>query len=87
MACARPLLVCSGASSPIVRFLQPIGCAKLITEYDVDQKTDEMAKWLGSITRGQLIEMGNKGLDIIRKHYTKEIVTQQYVELIQSITK
>ena len=87
MACARPLLVCSGANSPIVKFLQPIRCAKLITEYDVDQKTDEMAKWLGSITRGQLIEMGNKGLDIIRKHYTKEIVTQQYVELIQSITK
>lgn len=85
MACAKPLLVGSGLNTPIVNFLQPVGCAKLVYSHDLEQKTDEMATWLASVTRDELREMGAKGENIISQSYTKEIVTQNYVQLIDSI--
>lgn len=87
MACGRPLLVCSGEKTPIVNFLKPIGCAKIVTNHDLEQKTDEMAQWLSIVTREKLREMGTKGEDIIKAKYTKEIVTRQYVDLIDSLLK
>lgn len=85
MACARPLLVCSGNDTPIVNFLRPIGCAKLVTSHDLEYKTDEMAKWLSSITREVLRDMGSKGESVIQQTYTKEKVTKEYVDLIDSL--
>ena len=85
MACGRPLLVCSGMNTPIVNFLDPVGCAKLVTSHDLDEKTDEMAAWLRSMTREQLREMGVRGEDVIKTQYTKEIVTAQYVDLCESL--
>lgn len=87
MACGRPLLVCSGENTPIVNFLNPVGCAKLVTTHDLEKKTDEMADWLASVTRNQLREMGAKGENVIKALYTKEIVTTQYVELCESLLK
>ena len=87
MACARPLLVCSGEKTPIVNFLKPIGCAKIVTNHDLEQKTDEMAQWLNTITRKELREMGAKGENLIKAKYTKEAVTKQYVDLIDSLLK
>lgn len=87
MACARPLLVCSGDNTPIVNFLKPVGCAKLVTDHDLERKTDEMAKWLSTITRADLRQMGVKGESVINQSYTKEKVTRQYVELVDSILK
>lgn len=85
MACARPLLVCSGNDTPIVNFLRPIGCAKLVTSHDLEYKTDEMAKWLSSITREELRDMGSKGESVIQQTYTKEKVSKEYVDLIDSL--
>lgn len=85
MACARPLVVCSGKNTPIVNFLEPVGCAKLVTNHDLEEKTDEMAAWLETITREQLREMGMRGEKVIQEGYTKEIVTKQYVELVESL--
>ena len=87
MACGRPLLVCSGENTPIVNFLKPVGCAKLVTNHDLEQKTDERAGWLRGITREKLREMGTLGEDTIKAQYTKEIVTKQYVSLIDSLLK
>lgn len=87
MACGRPLLVCSGKDTPIVNFLNPIGCAKIVTEHNLEKKTDEIAQWLSTITREKLQEMGAKGESTIKAQYTKEIVTQQYVDLIDSLIK
>ena len=87
MACGCPLVVCSGKNTPIVNFLEHVGCAKLVTNHDLEKKTDEIATWLGSVTREQLIEMGKKGEDVIKARYTKEIVTSQYVELCESLLK
>ena len=81
MGCGRPLLVCSGDSTPIVNFLKPIGCAKLVTNHDLEQKTDEMAEWLRSMSREKLREMGSKGEAVIQAEYTKDIVASKYVEL------
>lgn len=87
MSCARPLLVCSGENTPIVNFLKPIGCAKLVTDHDLERKTDEMADWLSGMTREKLREMGRMGKEVIMKSYTKEKVTAQYVELVDSLLK
>jgi glycosyltransferase involved in cell wall biosynthesis len=87
MACSRPLIVCSGENTPIVNFLNPVGCAKLVTTHDLEKKTDEMAAWLATTTREQLREMGAKGESVIKAQYTKEIVTAQYVELCESLLK
>lgn len=87
MACGRPLLICSGENTPIVNFLQPVGCAKLVTEHDLEKKTDEMAAWLGSMSREKLREMGAKGEQVILGQYTKEIVANQYVDLCEELVK
>ena len=87
MACERPLLVLSGENTPIVNFLKDKGCAKLITEQDFGKKVDKMVAWLGSVTREELKEMGRKGLAEIEAKYTKEKVTDMYVELVDTLTK
>lgn len=87
MACGRPLLVCSGKGTPIVNFLEPLGCAKIITDHDLEHKTDKMAQWLSTMTREKLREMGAKGEKTIKAKYTKEIVTKQYIDLVDSLIK
>lgn len=87
MACERPLLVLSGENTPIVNFLKDKGCAKLITEQDFETKVDEMVTWLRSVSRDELKEMGRKGLAEIKAKYTKEKVTDMYVELVDTLTK
>lgn len=87
MACQRPLLVLSGEGTPIVNFLKDKGCAKLITEQDFGKKVDEMASWLRSVTKEELRAMGSCGLAEIQANYTKERVTDMYVDLIDTLTK
>lgn len=81
MACNRPLLVMSGEHTPIVNFLSDKHCAKLVT----DRSVDKMVDWMRQLTRAELQEMGRNGLDTIQKHYTKEIVTRQYTDLVQDL--
>ena len=82
MACERPMLILSGENTPIVNFLKDKGCAKLITEKDFEKKVTETVEWLRKVTKEELMEMGKRGLTEIRSKYTKEKVTNQYVELI-----
>ena len=87
MACGRPLLVSSGENTPIVNFLNPLGCAKLVTDHDLEHKTDEMAVWIANMTRDELRNMGTKGESEIKLKYSKNIVTGQYVSLVESLLK
>lgn len=87
MACERPLLVSSGENTPIVNFLKDKGCAKLITEKDFNKKVNEMVEWLRHVTKEELSQMGKKGLAEIQAKYTKEKVTDMYVDLVDSIIK
>ena len=85
MACERPLLVLSSENTPIINFLKDKGCAKLITEKDFEKKVDEMVAWLSQITKEELREMGKRGLAEIQAKYTKEKVTDMYVDLVDSL--
>ena len=85
MACERPLLVSSGENTPIVNFLKDKGCAKLITEKDFNKKVNEMIEWLRHVTKEDLSQMGKKGLAEIQAKYTKEKVTDMYVDLVDSL--
>lgn len=87
MACERPLLVSSGENTPIVNFLKDKGCAKLITEKDFVKKVNEMVEWLRTVTKEELFQMGKKGLAEIQAKYTKEKVTDMYVDLVDSLLK
>ena len=87
MACQRPLLVLSGENTPIVNFLKDKGCVKLVTEKDFEKKVDEMVSWLSEITKEELREMGKRGLAEIEAKYTKEKVTDMYVDLVDSLVK
>lgn len=85
MACERPLLVSSGKNTPIVNFLKDKGCAKLITEKDFNKKVNEMVEWLRNVTKEELSLMGKKGLAEIQAKYTKEKVTDMYVDLVDNL--
>ena len=85
MACERPLLVLSGENTPIVNFLKDKGCAKLITEQYFEKKVNEMVEWLRTVTKEELSQMGKKGLAEIRAKYTKEKVTDMYVDLVSRL--
>ena len=85
MACQRPMLILSGENTPIVNFLKDKGCAKLITEKDFGKKVEEMVVWLSNITKEDLKEMGKRGLAEIEAKYTKEKVTDMYVDLVDSL--
>ena len=87
MACERPLLVSSGENTPIVNFLKDKGCAKLITEKDFNKKVNEMIEWLRHVTKEDLSQMGKKGLAEIRAKYTKEKVTDMYVDLVDELVQ
>ena len=87
MACERPLLVLSGENTPIINFLKDKGCAKLITEQNFYKKVDEMDMWLSNVSKADLAQMGKNGLAEIQAKYTKEKVTDLYVDLVDSLVK
>lgn len=82
MACARPLLVCSGEGTPIVEFLCDKGCAWLVTEGDLKARTTRIVHLLRTADRDELRRMGRRGVEHIELHYTKEAVTAQYLNLL-----
>ena len=87
MACERPMLILSGENTPIINFLDGKGCAKLVTEKDFGRKVDIMVDWLKNVTKDELREMGRKGLAEIQAKYTKEKVTNMYVDLVDELVQ
>ena len=85
MACGRPLLVCSGKDTPIINFLQEHGCAKLITEKSLEKKVGEMVDWLNSVSKSELALLGRNGVEVIKLLYSKDVVTQKYVDLVETL--
>jgi len=85
MACERPMLILSGENTPIINFLKDKNCAKLITEQNFEKKVDEMDKWLRSVTKEELAQLGKNGLAEIQAKYTKEKVTDMYVDLVKDL--
>ena len=85
MACARPLLVCSGPNTPIVNFLYDKDCAYIITEKDTKKKVENAASILRNITREDLIKKGRMGYEQIINHYSKHTITNKYVNLVNKL--
>lgn len=85
MACGRPLLVCSGPGTPIVNFLFDKNCAHIITSRDKTERAEDAHDWLKSMSRESLRKMGSNGRSEIESNYSKEIVTGEYVSLIDSL--
>lgn len=85
MASGKPLLVCSPVNTPIVNFLEPLDCAKIITAQNSRDKASEAARWIDSVTPCLLKQMGEKGLHIIQHNYSKDVVTGKYAELIEHL--
>lgn len=85
MACGRPLLICSGENTPIVNFLNGLGCAMIVTS--ADRRAEVMADWLSSVSREELRRMGGAVVGLIQEKYSKEVVTGKYVELVEELLK
>lgn len=85
MACAKPLIVCSGAQTPIVQFLERYDCALLVPEREPDEKAGHICRWLSSQSREDLQAMGVNGLTAIHSNYSSDVVTQKYVQLLASL--
>jgi len=87
MACAKPMIVCSGENTPIINFLKDKNCAFLIEESDLTKKTDKIVQYLKTVTKEELREMGKRGLTDININYTKEVVVDLYINLANSLLK
>ena len=85
MACAKPLLISSGKNTPIVRFLNEINCSFIADDKDYSQRVNKLVDFLKSVNNKKLITMGENGLGVISEKYTKEIVTQQYIQLVNKL--
>jgi len=85
MACAKPMLVCSGPNTPIINFLENKNCAYLVEEKDLTNKTNKAVNILRSINKRELAEMGKLGHEDINQNYSKEAVTDMYVKLVDGV--
>lgn len=86
MACAKPLMVCSGSRTPIVNFLKDKDCAYLITEKELDKKVSEMVHTIKNTSKTELSRKGLNGFSHIERDYSKICVTNKYFELIEKLT-
>lgn len=84
MACAKPMIVCSGENTPIVNFLKKYKCAKIITLNNPSEKVNAITAFLKDCSKGRLETMGKCGFDAVISNYSKEIVTNGYINLIKS---
>ncbi|MBS4059988.1 MAG: glycosyltransferase family 4 protein [Bacteroidetes bacterium] len=85
MACAKPIMVCSGENTPIVNFLKGKNCACLITEKNLEKKVAEMAGIIRRTTKEELTQMGLNGYGYLSSNYSKEVITNRYVDLVDSL--
>ncbi|AIM39164.1 glycosyl transferase family 1 [Sphingobacterium sp. ML3W] len=85
MACAKPLIVCSGEGTPIVNFLKDYNCAKIITERNEYDKVQHIVAFLKTTNHHQLVEMGKDGYGVVHNYYSKPIVTGKYVSIVKNL--
>lgn len=87
MACAKPLMVCSGGKTPIVNFLKDKDCGYLITEKKLDKKVSEMIHIVKNTSKTELLQKGLNGYSHIEKDFSKNCVTNKYLELIEKLLR
>ena len=85
MACAKPLVVCSGENTPIINFLNDKDCAFLVTKKDLQFKVNSIASFIRNTSMTELDRMGKNGYVNIANNYSKEKVTGEYTVLVKSL--
>lgn len=88
LACQKPLLVISGTNTPLSNFLLNSKTSFLISDIDFDMKCEKVVKIFKDILtdKNMLSNMGSNGLKIINQKYSKQIVTNKYSDLINSLS-
>jgi len=59
----------------------------LDTEKEQQAKVEKLYGWIRTQSKDTLRGMGARGLDIIEKEYSKDIVTGQYLRLIEGMCR
>ena len=83
MACCKPLLIISGKNTPICNFLNPVDCAYLIHDRQIEDQCSKIDRIIQNLLqdKSELLNLGKNGFDHIENTYSKHIVTKQYVDL------
>jgi glycosyltransferase involved in cell wall biosynthesis len=85
MACAKPMIVCSGKDTPIINFLQDKKCAYLIDEKIAEKKINQIVNILRLASKEELQKMGERGFKEIAMNYSKDVITNKYLELVSKL--
>lgn len=85
MACAKPLIVCSGENTPIINFLRDKDCAFLLTNKSLQTNVAQMVDILRNTHLSEYGRMGQNGYENITNNYSKEKVTGEYVRLVDEL--
>lgn len=83
MACAKPLIVVTGANTPLFNFLYNKDCSELITEDRNEGFLRAIRKLAGD--KNSRLQLGLNGFKYIQDSYSKEIVISKYVNLLNSL--
>ncbi len=83
MSCAKPLIVITGKNTPLYNFLENLNCSILITE----NRNEEFVQSILELANNneKQTEFGRNGYEVIKKHYTKEKVVEQYLKIFESL--
>lgn len=83
MASAKPMIIISGENSPIYKFLENLNCSILIK----DNRNQNFVKSILDLAQNKDLQriLGQNGLEIIEKYYTKEIIINKYLNLFSEL--
>jgi len=83
MACAKPIIVVTGESTPLYNFLKDKNCSELITNNRNVNFTDAIRKL--AFDNELRVSLGNSGYEEIIKNYSKKVVVSKYANLLKSL--
>lgn len=83
MACAKPLIVASGEDTPLYNFLKDKNCAELVTTNRNINFTEAVIKLANDKALRE--KLGLNGYKEILKNYSKGVVIDKYIKLIDSL--
>jgi glycosyltransferase involved in cell wall biosynthesis len=83
MACSKPLIVITGENSPLYDFLKNLNCSILISNVRNENFVNAIQDLVNNESKKN--ELGQNGYNIIQQYYTKEIVVDQHLQLIENL--
>lgn len=83
MACAKPIIVVTGESTPLYNFLKDKNCSELITNNRNVNFTDAIRKL--AVDKELRVRLGVNGYEEIIKYYSKKVVVSKYANLLKTL--